>query len=231
MQGSSRAAGVLGRAKNPEVTRALLVECAFQEIYEHGYAGASLDRILSKTGLTKGALYHHFESKADLTHAVIDDVVRGWVVDWVAPLEVSDDPVSTLIETARRIMGSRTPSQLECGCPLNNLSQELSNSDEAFRLHLAQLFDEWRLGIAAGLRRGQVLGKVRADIDPTATGAFIVSAIEGLAGTAKSSRDHKLVLSAGGVLLEFISALRPTVDQTGRRIEALHAVVPDRHIP
>lgn len=199
-----------GRTKNPEATRSMLVECAFQEIYEHGYAGASLERILSKTGLTKGALYHHFENKAALAHAVIDDVIRRWVVDgWVAPLETSDDPAHVLIETARRLMGSQSPAQLHCGCPLNNLSQELSNSDEAFRLHLAQLFDEWRLGIAAGLGRGQVAGTVRADVDPVATAGFIVSAIQGLAGTAKSSRDYELVLAAGGVMLEFISGLKP----------------------
>ncbi|MCH8053235.1 MAG: 2-C-methyl-D-erythritol 2,4-cyclodiphosphate synthase [Planctomycetes bacterium] len=62
----------LGRTRDPEGTRALLVENAFREIHAHGYAGASLDRILANSGVTKGALYHHFKSKADLLHAVID---------------------------------------------------------------------------------------------------------------------------------------------------------------
>ena len=55
---------VLGRTRDPEGTRAILVESAFREIHAHGYAGASLDRILANSGVTKGALYHHFKSKA-----------------------------------------------------------------------------------------------------------------------------------------------------------------------
>lgn len=106
-------------------------------------------------------------------------------------------------------MGDQPRAQMHCGCPLNNLTQELSNSDEAFRLQLAELFDEWKLGIAAALERGQAAGTVRSDIDPVAIGTFIVASIEGLAGNAKSSRNYQLVLAAGGVLLEFIGKLKP----------------------
>ena len=110
MNSPSVVATLPGRTKNPEATRLLLVECAFQKIYDHGYTRASVDRILSKTGLTKGAVYHHFEGKAALAHAVIDDVIRRWFVDgWVAPLEDSDDPVRTLIGTASHMNGGSAP--------------------------------------------------------------------------------------------------------------------------
>ena len=175
-----------------------------------GYGGASLDRILSKTNLTKGALYHHFGSKAELVHAVIDEVIRGWVVDrWLARLEASDDPISAFIETCQTVMGDWPQRQLECGCPLNNLTQELAKSDEGFREPLLAVFELWRKGIAESFERGQALGTVRADIDPDATATFIVSTIEGLAGTAKSTRDRELVLAAAMVLLQFLETLRP----------------------
>jgi AcrR family transcriptional regulator len=198
-----------GRVRDPEGTRQTLVECAFEEIYEHGYAGASLDRILAKTDLTKGALYHHFKSKADLAHAVIDDVIRGMVVDgWITPLKDSQDPVQALIDTGREIMTTMPPEHMERGCPLNNLTQELSNSDERFREHLAEVFDVWRLGIAEAFERGQALGKVRCDIDPVASATFFVAAIEGLTGLAKASHDRELALSAGMVLLQFLESLK-----------------------
>ncbi len=204
------AATIPERTKDPDATRARLLECAFQEIYEHGYGGTSVDRILSKTGLTKGALYHHFGSKAALAHAVIDEVIEGWIAErWLAPLKGSNDPVTTLIETCQEIMTASPSEQMACGCPLNNLTQELANNDEGFRGSLLALFDLWRKGIAASLKRGQKLGTVRADIDPDATGTFIVSTFEGLAGTAKSTRDRKLVLSAAMVLRQFFETLRP----------------------
>ena len=201
---------VSGRTKDPDATRARLLHCAFQEIYEHGYGGASVDRILSKTDLTKGALYHHFGSKAELAHAVIDEVVRGWIVDrWLTPLRDSDDPVTTLIETCQRLVRGMPQEQLECGCPLNNLTQELANTEGAFRENLMALFDLWRTGIAEGLERGQTAGTVRPDISPEATATFFVSTIEGLMGTAKSTRNRRLVLAAGAVLMQFLETLRP----------------------
>ena len=214
----SSAPSVTPRTKDPDATRARLLECAFQEIYEHGYGGASLDRILSKTNLTKGALYHHFGSKAELVHAVIDEVIRGWVVDrWLAPLEASDDPISAFIETCQTVMGNTPKGQLQCGCPLNNLTQELANADEGFREPLLALFDLWRKGIAESLERGQALGTVRADISPDATATFIVSTIEGLAGTAKSTRDRGLVLAAATVLFQFLETLRPVAASPARQ--------------
>jgi AcrR family transcriptional regulator len=196
------------RTKDPDSTRAKLVETAFLEIYENGYAGASLDQILAKTGVTKGALYHHFGSKAALLHAVIDEIIRSYVVQgWTKPLESSDDPIQTLVETGMGFMQNELKKDLVRGCPLNNLAQELSNSDEDLRVHLRQVFDEWCSGIARGLERGQELGKVRKDIDPVATATFIVSSLEGIAGTAKSTRDYELTTSAAKVLFQFISSL------------------------
>ena len=209
---------VVPRTKDPDATRARLLECAFQEIYEHGYGGASIDRILSKTDLTKGALYHHFGSKAELAHAVIDEVIRGRVVDrWLAPLQDSDDPVTTFIGTLQREMREMPQEQMECGCPLNNLTQELANAEGGFREDLLGLFDLWRTGIAEALERGQTLGTVRADINPEATGTFIVSTIEGLAGTAKSTRNRPLVFAVAAVLIQFLETLRPAAAGPTRR--------------
>ena len=209
------------RTKDPDATRARLLACAFQEIYQHGYGGASLDRILSQTELTKGALYHHFGSKAELACAVIDEVIGGWVAKrWLGPLGESTDPVTALINTGREYLDGVPEIQLECGCPLNNLTQELANSDEGFREHLLRVFDSWRRGIAEALERGQSLGTVRGDIDPSATATFIVSAIEGLAGTAKSTRNRPLVLSAGGVLLQFLETLRPDAAVVSKPVRA-----------
>lgn len=42
----------------------------------HGFQAASLNNILAKTGLTKGALYHHFPDKDRLGYAVIEEVIR-----------------------------------------------------------------------------------------------------------------------------------------------------------
>jgi AcrR family transcriptional regulator len=49
-----------------ERTRARLIEIAWAVVRERGFAGASLDEIAARAGMTKGAIYSNFDGKADL---------------------------------------------------------------------------------------------------------------------------------------------------------------------
>lgn len=42
-------------------------------IYKNGFSGTSIDLILSQTGITKGAFFYHFKTKADLALALMQD--------------------------------------------------------------------------------------------------------------------------------------------------------------
>ena len=200
----------LGRTYDPQGTRARLVENAFREIHAHGYAGASLARILANSGVTKGALYHHFKSKADLLHAVIDDAILPMVVErWLQPLQESDDPIRALAESTRAMMDNATPEEMHRGCPLNNLTQELAGADEDFRKHLDRIADDWRAGIRAAFERGQEAGSVRKDVDPAAVASLVFATYQGLIGSVKTSRDQEAVTAGLSIFLDLLEGLRP----------------------
>lgn len=55
------------------LTRAALREAAATEFERYGYLGGSVNRILDKSGKTKGSLYFHFTSKFDIAEAVLDE--------------------------------------------------------------------------------------------------------------------------------------------------------------
>ena len=59
-----------------EGTRESLVSAARVLFGRDGFNSTSLDDIASSAGLTKGALYHHFDSKEDLFRAVAESVKR-----------------------------------------------------------------------------------------------------------------------------------------------------------
>jgi AcrR family transcriptional regulator len=67
------------RARQAEATRTLLVEVAREFFTEHGYAGTSIDDIIQRAGVARGALYHHFPGKEALFRAVYE-TVEGEVV-------------------------------------------------------------------------------------------------------------------------------------------------------
>jgi len=65
------------RKKQPVVTRQLILDAAGAAFSSQGYSGAGLGPIVSETGLTKGALFHHFRDKRALALAWISDDLAG----------------------------------------------------------------------------------------------------------------------------------------------------------
>jgi TetR/AcrR family transcriptional repressor of nem operon len=199
------------RGRDPDVTRNKLLKAAFEEIYRRGFQAASLDTILAKAGVTKGALYHHFPDKASLGYAVVDEVVKGLLLERWGVLEPpSGDPVTALQRILRRRATRLTTREVELGCPLNNLAQEMSPLDQRFRREVNATFDIWTDAVAKDLTRGQAEGTVRKDVDARKIAAFVVASIEGSFGLAKGAQSPAMLRSNLKVLSSFLESLRPT---------------------
>jgi TetR/AcrR family transcriptional regulator, transcriptional repressor for nem operon len=198
------------RRREPDVTRGKLLQAAFHEIYRHGFQGASLDVILAKAGVTKGALYHHFPDKAALGHAVVEEVVHGLLLErWLGVLERQPgDPLTALQGMLKQRARELTSREVELGCPLNNLAQEMSPLDERFRRRVSATFETWIDGFARVLARGQAEGTVRKDVDPRQVAGFLVGAVEGCYGLAKSARSKAMLRANFEVLGRMMDSLR-----------------------
>ena len=61
--------------------RESILSTAGEEFAAHGYAAASLNRIIDAAGISKGSLYYYFDDKADLFTTVIDEVVQRVLSD------------------------------------------------------------------------------------------------------------------------------------------------------
>lgn len=64
----------MARNKYPEETVRKILNTAERLFIEKGYEHASLQDILDETGLSKGAIYHHFASKEDIFYSVCDRI-------------------------------------------------------------------------------------------------------------------------------------------------------------
>jgi AcrR family transcriptional regulator len=199
-------------ASQAESARQRILRAAFEEFYRYGFQAGSLNRIVEATGLTKGALFHHFAGKQDLGYAVVDEVIwPQFHAQWISPLERSEDPIRDTKRVLRRFAeeGFDTGDSLTHGCPVNNLAQEMSPLDEGFRRRLEKIYTAWREAFRAALSNGMKTGTVRKDLSPTKVAAFLVAALEGIIGTAKNAQDSRLIREAGGALLDYLDSLRP----------------------
>lgn len=194
----------------PDRTRQRILEAAFQEVYRNGFRATSLKRILAETGLTKGALYHHFASKQALGHALIDEFFPGAVAAvFLDPLAAFDDPIEGLLRVIGNAFAALDDEEVRTGCPVNNLALEMAPLDPAFQQRLEKIYTTWSSGFAGALRRGQKEGLVSTEVDPDDAGAFIVAALAGCRGIAKSTQSRQRMVACQRGLEMYIRGLRP----------------------
>jgi TetR/AcrR family transcriptional regulator, transcriptional repressor for nem operon len=200
-------------SRNSERTRGLLLQAAFREMHRSGFRSADLDAILAKAGVTKGALYYHFDNKEALGYAVVDEVMASDLHQkWVQPLRNAKNPIDVLI----RIVQSESLKREDVrrSCPLLNLSQEMSGLDEGFRRRTAKLFRDWHDAIAEALREGQKRGMVRSDVNANETATFLIAAYEGYVVLTKNSQDPRTMQSGQRRVSGHIESLRPVRGRT-----------------
>lgn len=178
------------KSRDLEKTRTEILDAAFVEILRHGFQGASVDDIVARTSVTKGAFYHHFPTKLDLGYALVDEVLSPMIVQrWITPLERYANPLEGIARQMDLLIGHADPASLRTGCPLNNLVQEMSPLDAGFRRRLQAALNRWIDGVEVHLRRGQESGYVDREVDPRQAAHFIVLMHEGIFGMLKGLGD------------------------------------------
>ena len=94
-----------------ERTRRALVAAALEVIAAKGFAAASLDEIAARAGMTKGAIYSNFSSKAELLLAAMG--AKGLALSEPRPpAETVDEELAAmagqLVDLVRRAKGEET---------------------------------------------------------------------------------------------------------------------------
>src|SRR4051812_17817960 len=84
------------RSERGRATRDRLITAARELFGKRGYDGTSIEAVLEATGVKRGALYHHFESKQALFDAVLDRVVSDGARTAAEAARAEDDAVESL---------------------------------------------------------------------------------------------------------------------------------------
>jgi AcrR family transcriptional regulator len=136
-----------------------------------GGRGTTLAQIAQEAGVSQAGLLHHFESKEQLLHAVLD--ARD--ADDLANADLSGDIIEQLGRVTERFR--RSPDLIGT---LSVLRME--NLDPEAPLH-ERFLGRYRSAIdwvAEGIRRGQRAGRFRTDLDPVLKATEIVAFLTGM---------------------------------------------------
>ncbi|NUT33627.1 MAG: TetR/AcrR family transcriptional regulator [Hamadaea sp.] len=153
MAGSSAPAGEHG-------VRERILDCAVELFAAHGYDATSVQQVVARAGVTKGALYHYFGAKDDLLFEIYHSLLGRQLASLDAIVARGDDPAGTL----REIIFSLVQTTAENSTAVQVFTREGSHLDE----------ERWQT-LRAEWRRYQdtVRGLIR---DAQQTGAFAAHA-------------------------------------------------------
>jgi AcrR family transcriptional regulator len=87
-----------------EGARESLIDAAHGLFLERDYAEVSIEEILARSGVSRGALYHHFASKLDLFRAVFEASERRVLSRIASRVSTAATPLDALVEVARLYM-------------------------------------------------------------------------------------------------------------------------------
>src|SRR3954466_2856298 len=137
--------------------REAILDAAAAVFTERGYRGATVDAILERAGLSKGAFYWHFESKDELMLAVLAERVERPLKQLIEMLRSAPADENMSLVANRRCGGF--PARGRDAILLEHEYEGLAARDPRLRRRYARQLRQLRLALAEALAaRGRPLG-------------------------------------------------------------------------
>jgi AcrR family transcriptional regulator len=186
-----------------EITRQKIIDAVVDLFGEFGYAATGLGEIIERAGMTKGALYHHFDSKQALATAIIEQGAHLTGDAFRQVCESSSPAMENVIH------GVFVATDLVVWNKAARTSEQLIRGLAEFNGVAAQVWNCRLDALTTQTRLASEQGDLRSDVDPYAVSESILGAMLGaqlLSITADGGAHIKRLTRSLGVLLPAIVA-------------------------
>jgi AcrR family transcriptional regulator len=177
----------MARQVRSEATRRKILDAAIDVFNEVGYAAADRGAIIERTGMTKGAFYHHFDSMESLASAIIDEGSKI-VLD---ALSTMSDSFSPALENI--VHGTFRAADLFASDKVARTAEQLSLALGPFNDTAARVHTSWLAAMTAEARRAITEGDLRAELDPATLSESIIGATLGTRLLAQTTSSGNLI--------------------------------------
>jgi AcrR family transcriptional regulator len=176
----------MARQVRSEATRRKILDAAVDVFNEVGYATADRGAIIERTGMTKGAFYHHFDSMGALASAIIEDGAKLVVTE----LGAMSDSFSPALENI--LHSTFITADLFASNKVVRTAEQLTLAFGKFNDTAAAAYTTWVEAMTVQARRAIAEGDIRAELDPHMVSESIIGATFGariLGQTTAGSND------------------------------------------
>ncbi len=162
-----------------EATRSRIIEQAAGLFNRHGYAGASVSDIMAATGLKKGGIYRHFESKEALALEALDHAVAIMAERFTSAIRAHTAAPDRLRAIIGVFQSVATDPPVPGGCPVVNTVIDADDGNPLLRARARTAMDRLREMVRKTAESGVARGELRADTDSDALATVLIATIEG----------------------------------------------------
>ena len=178
-----------------------IISIAKNIIHCKGYQATSINDILHAANIGKGQFYHYFSSKYDLGLAVMENLIEEWDHQLILNiLQLSEDPKLKINKMLDWIITYHAGKEEKSGCPIGNLTIEMSEHDETFRLKLEYFFKRWIVSVETILEEMVKRNQLHSTVDVRKSAEAIVAMIEGGILLMKSQQDVSILMNVIDVI-------------------------------
>jgi TetR/AcrR family transcriptional regulator, transcriptional repressor for nem operon len=176
-----------------EKTRQHIIEKAAPLFNMRGYAGTSMNDIMTATGLTKGGLYGNFESKDEIAALAFEysyGKVRSELVAVIKEQETSLEKLYAILKFYRNYT---LRPQIEGGCPLQNTAIDADDAYPFLKKRAKEALLDMLGGLEQIIRNGIKYKELKSTLQPRREAEIIYAQIEGGIMMAKLSDDVNML--------------------------------------
>jgi TetR/AcrR family transcriptional repressor of nem operon len=160
-----------------ERTRQEIIRRAAPIFNQKGYDGAALSDLMKATGLEKGGIYRHFDSKQELAGEAFD---HAWKLAIDARFEGTHEIPNTVDRLRQIVRNFRDRrSVVPGGCPLLNTAIDSDDGNPQLRAKARLALSSWLDRLQAIAKEGKRRGEIRSDVDSANLAMLVVSTLEG----------------------------------------------------
>jgi TetR/AcrR family transcriptional repressor of nem operon len=172
-----------------EQTRQEIIRKAAPIFNQRGYDGAALSDLMRATGLEKGGIYRHFESKQQLAAEAFDYAWREAFDARVHDLDSVSNTVNRLKQLVVNFVERR--GIIPGGCPLLNTAIDTDDGNSVLRERARKALRGWRSYLISIITAGVKAREIRARVDAKKLATLIISSLEGAIMLCRLERNEE----------------------------------------